>query len=346
MGVWYCAGRFHDAGWGKMLEFAGVRGEAGLREVAERIAPYVLKTPTVQWPVPLSGPGRGEVFVKLELLQRTGSFKARGTINAITSLLAAHTGPEPHPGVTAFSAGNHAIATAYAAAQLGTTAKVVMPRTANPIRVERVRALGAELVFGDTISDLYALVEQIQNEEGRALVHPFEGPRMVEGSATVGLELCDEVPDLDAVIVPIGGGGLISGIASAVHYCQPGCRVYGVEPEGANGMQQSLQAGRALPKIAVNTIADSLGAPMHGPFTFSLVQQYVNAVVSVSDSALRHGMRTLFNDMKLAAEPACAAALAALQGPLAEELAGKRVAIIACGSNIDLETYLAHMQRN
>ncbi len=328
----------------KMLEFAGLRGEAGLREVAERIAPYVVRTPTVKWPIAASAADSGELFVKLELLQRTGSFKARGAINAVSTLLSEHAGAEPHPGVTAFSAGNHAIAVAYAAAQLGTSAKVVMPRTANAFRVERVRALGAELVFGDTIADLYALVEQIQADEGRVLVHPFEGPRLVEGCATVGLELSDDVPELDAVIVPIGGGGLISGIAAAIHHCQPACRVYGVEPDGANGMQQSLLAGSALPQINVNTIADSLGAPMHGPFTFSMVQQHVARVVSVSDAALRHGMRTLFNDMKLVAEPACAAALAALQGPLAEELAGKRVALIACGSNIDFETYCTYMR--
>ena len=317
----------------KMLEFAGLRGEEGLREVAERIAPHVVRTPTVNWPIAASAGDSGELFVKLELLQRTGSFKARGAINAVSTLLTEHAGPEPHPGVTAFSAGNHAMAVAYAALRLGTFAKVVMPRTANTFRVERVRALGAELVFGDTIADLYALVEQIQAEEGRVLVHPFEGLRLVEGCATVGLELSDDVPELDAVIVPIGGGGLISGIATAIHHCQPACRVYGVE-----------LAGSALPQINVNTIADSLGAPMHGPFTFSLIQQHVERVVSVSDAALRHGMRTLFNDMKLAAEPACAAALAALQGPLKKELAGKRVALIACGSNIDFETYSAHFR--
>ncbi|MGQ7845424.1 threonine ammonia-lyase [Granulosicoccus sp. 3-233] len=324
-----------------MSDFAGVRGEQGLREVAERIGAHVLRTPTVSWPAPSDA--SGECFVKLELLQRTGSFKPRGAINTIMQILAEHEGPGPHPGVTAFSAGNHAIATAYAAARLGTTAKVVMPRTANPVRVERVRALGAELVFGDTISDLYALVEQIRQEEGRVLVHPFEGPRTVEGCATAGLELSDDVPGLDAVIVPVGGGGLISGIAAAIHHCQPDCKVYGVEPQGADGMQQSLRAGQALPQIEVDTIADSLGAPMHAPFTFSVIQQYVHRVVSVSDDELRQGMRILFNDMKLAAEPACAAALAALRGPLAEELSGRRVALIACGSNIDFETYQRHM---
>lgn len=325
-----------------MSDFAGLKGEVGLREVAARIQPHILRTPTVSWPVPMDD--SGELFVKLELLQRTGSFKARGAINTIMQILAEHSGPEPHPGVTAFSAGNHAIATAYAAARLGTTAKVVMPRTANPKRVERVRALGAELVFGNTIADLYALVEEIRREEGRVMVHPFEGPRTVEGCATAGLELSDDVPGLDAVIVPVGGGGLISGIATAIHHCQPNCRVYGVEPAGASGMQQSLQAGEALPEIAVNTIADSLGAPMHAPFTFSLIREHVTRVVSVSDDEMRQGMRTLFDDMKLAAEPACAAALAALRGPLASELAGQRVALIACGSNIDFDTYRRYMQ--
>lgn len=324
-----------------MSEFAGEAGVCGLREVAQRIGEHVLRTPTVCWPAQRDD--ETQVYVKLELLQRTGSFKPRGAINAIAHLLAQHDGPGEHPGVTAFSAGNHAIATAYAAARLGSSAKVVMPRTASPVRIERVRALGAELVFGDTIADLMALVDDVRQTEGRELVHPFEGPRTVEGCATVGLELSDDVPDLDAVIVPVGGGGLIAGIATAMHHCQPHCQVYGVEPEGASGMQQSLRAGQALPQIEVSTIADSLGAPMHLPFTYSLIERHVARVVSVSDQQLKQGMRQLFHDMKLAAEPACAAALAALQGPLAQELAGKRVALIACGSNIDPKTYTRYL---
>lgn len=310
-----------------------------IRQVADQISPYVIRTPTVPWPVPeaLGGPDM-ELFIKLELFQRTGSFKPRGATNVISHAMCANSGSS-FAGVTAFSAGNHAIATAYAAKMLGTTAKVVMPRSANAFRREQCEAYGAELVFGDTISDLIQIVNEIQADENRFLVHPFEGLHTIEGTATVGLELCDDVPALDAVIVPVGGGGLIAGVASAVKQMQPGCLVIGVEPDGASGMQQSLQ--QKLPKdvVQVNTIADSLGAPMHTPHSFSLVEQYVDEMVCVSDDQMRDGMRQMFTQMKLAVEPACAASIAALRGPLAGKLTGKRVALIGCGSNIDLASY-------
>lgn len=311
-----------------------------MREVAMQLAPYVLRTPTVRWPVPVdAGAPDCELFVKLELLQRTGSFKARGAINTIQHLLRTVDEPGKYPGVTAFSAGNHAIATAYAASTLGTTAKVVMPRTANAFRVEQCRAYGAELVFGDTIGDLMDIVTQIVQSEGRSLVHPFEGEGIVQGTATVGLELCDDVPQLDAVIVPVGGGGLVSGIASAVKCLQPTCTVFGVEPVGANGMCQSLAAGAPVEHVDVQTVADSLGAPLHAPLTFGLTRKHVDRIVTVTDEALKEAMRRMFTDLKLAVEPACGAALAALTGPLADELSGRRVALIACGSNIDFDTY-------
>lgn len=313
-----------------------------IKAVAKSIAPHVLRTPTVRWPVPLSGGGPDfELYVKLELMQQTGSFKARGAINSIMHLIQAHESAKSFPGVTAFSAGNHAIATAFAAKALGVSAKVVMPRTANSFRVERCKAYGAQIVFGDTIGDLLAIVQRIQEEEGRFLVHPFEGIHTVEGTATVGLELCNDIADLDAVVVPIGGGGLIAGIAAAVRQLQPRCAVIGVEPEGASGMQQSLATGAPADSVNVNTIADSLGAPMHAPLTFSLIRQQVDEVISVSDDDMRVAMRQLFTDMKLAVEPACAATLAALNTVLASQFRGKRVAIIACGSNIDQATYSA-----
>lgn len=312
---------------------------ARIRQVASEISEHVIRTATTPWPVPRGGGGPDmQLFIKLELLQRTGSFKARGAINAVSNAMLA-AGTEGFAGVTAFSAGNHAIATAFAAKTLGTTAKVVMPRSANAFRRERCEAYGAELVFGDTISDLIRIVEQIRVDEGRHLVHPFEGKHVIEGTATVGLELCDDVPELDAVIVPVGGGGLIAGVASAVKQMQPGCQVIGVEPIGANGMQQSLQQHSPMAQVLVDTIADSLGAPLHMPMSFSLVEQFVDSVVSVSDEQMRDSMRQMFTDMKLAVEPACAASLAALQGPLAGTLQGKRVALIACGSNIDLASY-------
>jgi len=313
-----------------------------IRSVANNVSAHVLRTPTVTWPV--IGDLRqfsGELFVKLELLQRTGSFKVRGAINSIQHLTAGATSDElkHHPGVTAFSAGNHAIATAYAARSVGVSAKVVMPRSANSFRVDRCQQYGAEVVFGDTIADLFSIVKDLQSNEGRHLVHPFESDHIVAGTAGVGLELCEDVADLDAVIVPVGGGGLISGVAAAVKQLQPSCSVFGVEPVGASGMQQSVAAGAPMDTVMIDTIADSLGAPMHAPLTFSLVRDHVDELVQVSDDELRAGMRQMFADMKLAVEPACAASLAALNGPLKDRLAGKRVALIACGSNIDLATY-------
>lgn len=307
-----------------------------IRQVARDIQPFVIRTSTVPWPVEQTFDS--QIFMKLELMQRTGSFKPRGAINTILHALRAHEG-DTFPGVTAFSAGNHAIATAYAANMLGTTAKVVMPETANAFRVEQCKAYGAELVFGDTIGDLLGIVKKIQTEEGRYLVHPFEGIHTIEGTATVGLELCEDVPELDAVVVPVGGGGLIAGIASAVKQMQPDCRVIGVEPLGANGMRQSVERGAPCEHVDVSTIADSLGAPMHAPLSFSIVQQNVDELLSVSDVQLQNAMRTLFEQMKLAVEPACAASIAALQGPLSGELTGKRVALVGCGSNIDTHTF-------
>ncbi|MFK7893398.1 MAG: threonine/serine dehydratase [Granulosicoccus sp.] len=311
-----------------------------IRRVASRIADFILRTPTVRWPIPPIGGGPvSELYVKLELLQIAGSFKARAAVNTILEQMTDNRMPSDFPGVTAFSAGNHAIAVAFAARRLGVSAKVVMPRTANPFRVERCEAYGAEIVFGDTIKDLLELTKGVAEQEGRLLIHPFEGRATALATATVGLELCEDVPELDAVIVPVGGGGLIAGIAMAVKQIQPSCMVIGVEPAGACGMRQSLLERSPRSSVHVDTIADSLGAPMHEPLSFGLVRRHVDQIVTVSDDELRVAMRQMFHDLKLAVEPACAAALAAYNGPLTEVLQGKRTALIACGSNIDLASY-------
>ena len=309
-----------------------------IRNTSEKIAPYIIRTPTV----PCYGPelterfgADSEVFLKLELLQRSGSFKARGALNNVMSL----SKEELANGITAFSAGNHAIATAFAAKVVGTSAKVAMPSTANPYRVERCRALGAEIVFAENMMELFEIGDRLQRDEGRALVHPFESPRTFEGTATVGLELCEDVDELDAVIVPIGGGGLISGIASAVKQLQPNCQVFGVEPSGAKGMSTSLEQGAPLAKVELSSIADSLSAPLHLPLSFSIIQEMVDEVVTVEDSEIIDAMKLMFSDLKLAVEPAGASAVAALLGPLKHRLAGKRVALVICGSNIDMETH-------
>jgi threonine dehydratase len=276
-----------------------------------------------------------EIFLKLELFQHTGTFKPRGALSVMLSLDSATL----TKGVTAVSAGNHAIAVAFAAQLLGTTAKVVMPKTANPFRVARCRAYGAEVELVDNVSVAFARVEEIQQTEGRYFVHPFEGPLTILGTATVGLEFCQQVPALDAVIIPIGGGGLCAGMATAIKQLQPHCQVFGVEPIGADTMHRSFASGSPQSIDKVQTIADSLGAPYAAPYSFGLCQRFVDELVLISDEAMRQAMVLLFQSMKLAVEPAGAAATAALLGPLRTRLQGKRVGILICGANIDITTF-------
>lgn len=276
-----------------------------------------------------------DVWLKLELFQQGGTFKPRG---ALLNML----GLDPVTlarGVTAVSAGNHAIAVAYAAESLGTTAKVVMPRTANPGRIALCRDWGAEVVLVDDVHAAFDEVRRIEREEGRFFVHPFEGERTALGTATVGLELGEQVADLDAVVVPIGGGGLAAGVACAIKQMQPSCTVYGVEPEGADSMHRSFAAGEPRSIERVATIADSLGAPYALPYTFSLCRRFIDELVKVNDAQIRDAMGLLFREMKLAVEPAGAATTAALVGPLAGRLRGQRVGLIVCGTNTDLATF-------
>jgi threonine dehydratase len=309
-----------------------------IEATATRIAPYIAHTPTLPY-YGSEGLARlnnnADVYLKMELLQKTGSFKARGALNVIMQL----TEQDKQQGVTAFSAGNHAIATAFAARTLGTSAKVVMPKTANPFRVETCKKLGAEVIFGADIGELTQIVDDLHRNEGRTIVHPFEGQHTFAGTATVGLELSQHARNLDAVIVPVGGGGLIAGIATAIKLTQPDCQVIGVEPEGACGMSDSLAQKAPLEKVVVNTIADSLGAPLHLPQSFAIVQHFVDEIVRVSDAQLADVMQLMFTDLKLAVEPACAAAMAALMYPLNEKLTNKKVALILCGTNIDHATF-------
>ena len=315
---------------------------AQIRQARETIGDRVRETPVWRWRgrsiEELVGPETC-VVLKLELFQYSGTFKPRG---ALVNMLALEPS-ELARGVTAVSAGNHALAVAYAAQVLGTTAKVVMPKNANRARVQGCREYGAEVVLMDDVHQAFDEVRRIEAEEGRAFVHPFEGLRTILGTATLGLELADQVPDLDAVIVPIGGGGLCAGVATAVKLLLPRCRVYGVEPEGADSMHRSFASGVPEALDRVDTIADSLAAPHAAPYSFSLCRRFVDELVKVDDDALRSAMRRIFDGAKLAVEPAGAAATAALVGPLLERLRGQRVGLIVCGSNIDHETFARHL---
>jgi threonine dehydratase len=279
-----------------------------------------------------------EIHAKMEFLQLTGTFKPRGALATMLSL-----DPQQlQAGVTAVSAGNHAIATAFAARAVGTTAKVVMIMNASPVRIEACRQYGAEIILADDVHAAFDLVEEIREKEGRYFVHPFEGPNVALGTATVGLEICEQVGKFDAIVIPVGGGGLCGGISSAVKQINPACTVIGVEPEGADSMHRSFASGQPEALEKVSTIADSLGAPFATPFAFELCRQYVDELVIVSDDEIREAMRVLFRDQKIAVEPACAASTAALCGPLKGRFAGQKVVLMFCGSNIDWKTFASH----
>ena len=275
-------------------------------------------------------PEQASVVMKLELFQHTGSFKARGALLNVLGL----TDAQLQKGITAVSAGNHAIAAAWAARQRGTSAKVVMMKSADPVRVAAARALGAEVVQADDVHQAFAEVDRIVATEGRTFVHPFEGLTTVTGTATLGLEFIRQSGPLDAVIIPCGGGGLIAGMARAIKLVSPGTAVYGVEPEGADSMARSFAAGSAQKLDVVRTIADSLGAPMALPFSFSVARAHVDEIVLIPDADMLKAQALLFDALKIAVEPAGAASTAALIGPLRQRLIGKRIGVIACGSNI------------
>ncbi len=279
------------------------------------------------------------IWLKEELFQRTGSFKPRGALSVMLDLDA----EALKRGVTGVSAGNHAISLGYSARRLGTTAKVVMPKNANPFRVQVCRELGATIELVSNVHEAFARVKEIEATEGRTFVHPFEGPKTALGTASVGLEFIDQTRaegvTLDAVIVAAGGGGLTGGVACAVKQMSPNTAVYAVEPEGADSLSRSFKAGSPQSIDAVRTIADSLGAPRCEPYSYALNRLFVDEVVLVNDDQIRQAMRLLFRTAKLAVEPAGAAALAGLMYPLRARLAGKTVGVVVCGANIDPETY-------
>ncbi|MEW9917988.1 threonine/serine dehydratase [Marimonas sp. MJW-29] len=314
-----------------------------IRTRAAELAQSVRRTPVIPLETALvdTALDGGSVMLKLECFQHTGTFKARGALSNVRAI------PEGRRafGITAASAGNHAIAAAWAARMAGLSAKVVMQDNANPFRIARAREEGAEIVLKAPGAETFAEAERLATEEGRTFIHPFEGEGTILGTAGVGLEFMEQVPDLDAVIVTVGGGGLISGIAAAVKQINPACKVYGVEPEGAASMSKSLAEGAPATLDKVQTIADSLGAPMALPLGHALCQAFVDDIVTVSDDAICAGMVIFQQDAKLAVEPAAGAGLAGLFGPLRGKLAGKRVGVVVCGANIDAETYAGQLMR-
>lgn len=295
----------------------------------QELAPFVVRTPSITIPCPALG--GGELHLKLELFQHTGTFKARGALSNVRSIAPA----DQAAGITAASAGNHAIAAAWAARQSGMSAKVVMQNTANPYRVALAQAQATEVVLRDPGAATFEEAARLAKDEGRTFVHPFDGVQTVLGTAGVGLEFMQDVPGVDAVVVSVGGGGLISGVAAAVKLNNPDCAVYGVEPEGAAGMSRSLAAGHPVTLNRLDTLADSLAPPMALPLGHAMCAAYVDDIVTITDDQICAGMVVLAEDAKLAVEPAAGAAMAGVLGPLRDRLQGKRVGVVVCGANID-----------
>jgi threonine dehydratase len=309
-----------------------------IRAARELLGDRVRKTPILRLRGPAieaALPPGAQATLKLELFQHTGSFKARGALVNALSLTEA----ERARGICAISAGNHAIAAAFAARTVGTSAKVVMKVGANPFRVAECERYGAEIVLEPDFHSAFRRVEAIRDQEGRTLVHPFEGLHTARGTGTLGLEFIEQAPDLEAVVIPVGGGGLAAGVATAIRQAKPDCLIFGVEPFGADTMYRSFQAGSPQSIEKIDTIADSLGAPYALPISFALCRASIDEIVRIRDEEMIAAMRFLLEHVRLAVEPAGAAATAALLGPLRERLAGRRVGLIVCGSNIDAATY-------
>lgn len=271
------------------------------------------------------------VFLKAENLQKTGSFKPRGATYAVRRL-----SPESRArGIVTISAGNHAQAVAYAAAAEGIRCVVVMPAAAVQSKVEATRAFGAEIVLHGTPREAFVRFEELQREQGLVPVHPFDDPDVIAGQGTVGLEIAEDVPDASLVVVPIGGGGLLGGIATALRGLGARTRIVGVEPTGSAAMHTALAAGRPVPLDRIESIADGLGAPAVTERTLHLVQRLVDDVVLVTDAEIVDSMRVLLERLKLLVEPAGAAGLAAvLAGRVSRS--GGSIVVVLSGGNVDL----------
>ncbi|MBW3582013.1 MAG: threonine ammonia-lyase [Euryarchaeota archaeon] len=275
----------------------------------------------------------GEVHLKLENQQRTGSFKIRGALNKMKSL----SREEAERGVIAASAGNHAQGVALAATSLGIRSTICMPKSAPFAKVEATRGYGATVVqHGRDYNEAFERALELQEDEGFTFVHAFDDAAIIAGQGTVGLEIHEQLPDVDTVVVAVGGGGLISGVATALKALKPDVRVIGVETEGAASAHASRAAGRVVRLESLDTIADGIATKSIGKLTFGLIEQYVDDLVLVSDSAVSHAILMLLERSKTVVEGAGAVALAALLSGKVD-VKGKKAVAVVSGGNIDMD---------
>jgi threonine dehydratase len=271
------------------------------------------------------------LYLKAEHLQKTGSFKVRATTTKLASL----TDDERRAGIITLSAGNAAQAYAWAARDAGVHATVVMPAAAVPSKVEACRGYGAEVVLhGAHVGETWQKVQELAGERGLVYCHPFDDPHVIAGNGSVGLELLDDLPDVDVVVVGVGGGGLISGVAAAIRQSRPATRVFGVEPLESNAVSLAHERGEIV-TISPKSVADGLGAPFAGEWTLPMTRRYLDGIVLLDDPTILAGLRFATERMKQVLEPAGAAALAAVLFNCIPIRNGERVAVVASGGNVD-----------
>ncbi|MEZ4298447.1 MAG: threonine/serine dehydratase [Polyangiaceae bacterium] len=294
-----------------------------------RIAPHVRRTPVIRWEAPELAV---EITLKLEFLQVGGSFKARGACNRLLQEDPARL----KAGVVTASGGNHGVGVAYAAQRLGVSSTVFLPDSAPVSTEQRLLGMGSKVIRGGAAwDDAWSAALRHAEETGTFAVHPFEDPAVLAGQATVGIELHEQAPDVDMVLVAVGGGGLIGGVASAYSALSSKAKILGVEAEGAPSMQVSLRAGRVVELPSVKTIAGTLAPRAVGPNTLSIAQRLVSDIVLVSDDEMRSAMRRLWTDLRILLEPAGAATVAALLSGRAPLSGARKIAALVCGANVD-----------
>ena len=302
-----------------------------------KIKPYINDTPFFKGSSKINEYFDTNIFFKCEFFQKSGSFKARGAINNIIS----QDIKKFEKGITAVSAGNHAIAAAFVANLFNLNNKIFLYDSANQYRIKTCKNYNANIEF---TNPKQAFIDATNaQKEGFYFLHPFDGPYTLQGSATIGLEITEYFKSikkkLDYLIISVGGGGLISGVSSYIKQIFPNTKIIGVEPEGAKGMSDSLKLGKPIDTVETNSVADSLSAPLHMKYSFDVAKEVIDEMITVSDDEMKQYMVFAFNNFKLMLEPACVAGLAAIKYKLNKKLKNKNSLVILCGSNIDKNTW-------
>jgi len=303
---------------------------ADIRKAYSNISSNIHRTP-ISTSTYLSQKFNSNFFFKQELFQKTGSFKIRGVLNKLSSL----TSDQLQNGVISLSSGNHAQAVAYGSKIYNISSTIVMPAYSTKSKIEATKGYGAKVIITD--EDLISVVNEIQKKTNATLIHPFDDDYIIAGQGTLGLEITEDMPDIDHIFTAIGGGGLISGICIAMKAHNPKIKIIGIEPEGADGMRQSLEKKKPVTLDSINTIADGLSAPFIGKRNFEIVQKHIDQLITVSDKEIIESMWLIFERTKLFVEPSAAAGLAPILFDKYKLPINSKAMFILCGGNIDKE---------